>query len=71
MGIKRIVDTSFWTDGKVDEFKTVFCESLCEVRKCARSRNVATCGDCSEWRSCPTVGAIIANAPSALQNLER
>ena len=20
MGIKRIVDTSFWTDGKVDEF---------------------------------------------------
>jgi len=56
---------------RADGVKTVFCESLCEVRKCARSRNVATCGDCSEWRSCPTVGAIIANAPSALQNLER
>ena len=55
---------------RADGVKTVFCESLCEIRKCARSRNVATCGDCAEWRNCPTVGAIIANSPAALRNLE-
>lgn len=55
---------------RADGVKTVFCESLCEIRKCARSRNVATCDDCAEWRNCPTVGAIIANSPAALRNLE-
>lgn len=55
---------------RADGVKTVFCESLCEIRKCAHSRNVATCGDCAEWRNCPTVGAIIANSPAALRNLE-
>ena len=55
---------------RADGVKTVFCESLCEIRKCARSRNVATCGDCAEWRNCPTVGAIIANSPATLRNLE-
>lgn len=50
--------------------KTVFCEHLCEIRKCALRKGVATCGDCPEWEACPTVGAIVSNNPVALENLK-
>ena len=49
--------------------KTVFCEHLCEIRKCAFHQGVSTCGDCPELRACPTVGAILEHNPSALENL--
>lgn len=55
---------------RADGMKTVFCESLCGVRQCALKKSVATCGDCSELESCPTVGAILKNNPSALENLK-
>ena len=54
---------------RADGVKTVFCEQLCAVRRCARQRGVDTCGDCPEMESCPTVGAIFANAPQAKKNL--
>lgn len=54
------------SDGK----KTVYCESLCSVRKCALSKNVASCGDCSEMDRCGTVGAILSNNPDARRNLK-
>lgn len=54
---------------RADGAKTVFCEQLCAVRRCALQRGVATCGDCPEMESCPTVGAIFANAPQAKKNL--
>lgn len=54
---------------RADGVKTVFCEHLCAVRRCARQRGVDTCGDCPEVETCPTVGAIFANAPQARKNL--
>ena len=54
---------------RADGVKTVFCEQLCAVRRCARQRGVDTCGDCPEVETCPTVGAIFANAPQAKKNL--
>lgn len=54
---------------RADGVKTVFCEQLCAVRRCALQRGVATCGDCPEMETCPTVGAIFANAPQAKKNL--
>ncbi len=50
--------------------KTVFCESMCAVRQCALKKGVTTCGDCPELTNCSIVGAIIANNPSALENLQ-
>lgn len=50
--------------------KTVFCDSLCEIRKCALHKGVSTCGDCPELDACPTVGAIISNNPTAFKNLK-
>ena len=54
---------------RADGIKTVFCEQLCAVRRCALQRGVATCGNCPEMETCPTVGAIFANAPQAKKNL--
>ena len=33
---------------RVDGVKTVFCEHMCEIRKCALSKGFSACGDCSE-----------------------
>lgn len=54
---------------RVDGVKTVYCDSLCEVRQCALNKKVATCGDCAELKSCTPLSAIHANDPSALKNL--
>ena len=50
--------------------KTVFCDSLCEIRKCALEKGVSTCSVCTEIESCPTVAMIFENNPSALENLK-
>lgn len=50
--------------------KTVFCEQMCKVRKCALEKGVSTCGGCPKLETCPTVGAILGNNPSALKNLK-
>ena len=51
--------------------KTVYCDSMCRVRQCARIKGVATCGDCPELDGCSVVGAIHAYSPEARQNLEK
>lgn len=50
--------------------KTVFCENMCEIRKCALKKGFSICGDCSELKTCSIVGAIISNNPEALENLK-
>ena len=50
--------------------KTVFCERLCAVRRCALARGVPTCGACPELEGCKTVGALLSNRPDALKNLK-
>ena len=51
--------------------KTGFCASLCRIRQCALKKGVATCGDCADMESCPTLGALLANNPEARRNLKR
>ena len=55
---------------RVEGIKTMFCDSMCEIRKCALKKGVGTCGDCPELEGCPIVGAILENNPSALKNLK-
>ena len=33
-------------------------------------KRVSTCGDCPELETCPTIGEILENNPSALENLK-
>ena len=51
--------------------KTVFCNNLCEIRKCAVSKNYETCGDCPEMEHCPKLGAIHANNKDAKNRLKK
>ena len=55
---------------RADGVKTVYCATLCGVRRCALKKNVETCGGCPELEKCPLVGAITANTPDALKNLK-
>lgn len=55
---------------RVDGIKTVFCDSICGIRRCALKKGVDTCGDCSDLERCSTVGEILKNSPSALRNLK-
>lgn len=50
--------------------KTVFCDSLCEIRQCALQKGVETCGSCTGLEKCQTVGVILANNPEARNNLK-
>ena len=54
---------------RTDGVKTVFCENLCEIRRCALEKGAATCGGCPNMNNCPTVGRIHAYNPEALENL--
>ena len=49
--------------------KTMFCESLCGIRRCAREKGVETCGGCPAWENCQTLEMVLANAPEARNNL--
>ena len=55
---------------RTEGVKTVFCESLCEIRQCALKKSIETCGDCEEPEKCPTVGMILGDNPDALKNLK-
>ena len=50
--------------------KTVYCDRLCEIRKCALKKGFETCGSCPELETCPTLAMIVSNNPDALRNLK-
>ncbi len=55
---------------RTDGVKTLYCDSMCEIRKCALKKGFVTCGDCSELERCQTVGAVFAYSSHALENLK-
>ena len=55
---------------RVDGVKTVYCESLCEIRQCALNKGVTTCGDCPDTETCQALSEIVSNTPDALKNLK-
>lgn len=55
---------------RADSVKTPYCDSMCEIRKCALKKGVGTCGECPNLESCETVGAVHANRPDVLNNLK-
>ena len=55
---------------RADGVKTVFCDSICEIRRCAMKKGVDTCGNSPDMETCKTVGMIHENNPEALNNLK-
>ena len=56
---------------RADGVKTVFCESMCQIRQCALKKGVENCGCCSELAGCKMAAAFHANNPEARKNLEK
>ncbi len=54
---------------RIDGVKSLYCDSLCPIRRCAAGREFDTCGNCGEMDGCEKVGAIIKNNADALFNL--
>lgn len=54
---------------RADGVKTFYCDSLCEIRKCAAGKGVETCGACPDMDTCQTLAAVTGNNPAALDNL--
>jgi len=46
-----------------------YCDAICEIRKCARVRNVATCADCADY-GCAVLVGFLKNVPEAKARLE-
>ena len=49
--------------------KTPFCDKLCPIRICARTKVVETCGDCENLKTCQKIKMIIDHNDKALDNL--
>ena len=58
------------TGCRIDGVKTPFCDSMCEIRKCAKTKSYETCGNCDSLMSCEKVKMIIGNNKEALNNLK-
>ena len=69
-GAQIMPDMICCTGCRTDGPKTVYCSTLCPVRKCAREKGVETCGECGELGTCPLIGQIHANNPQAAKNIK-
>lgn len=50
--------------------KTIFCEHLCEIRRCAKEKDIPTCIDCADFSTCRIIKGFLENNPSAFDNLK-
>lgn len=55
---------------RADGRKTVYCESLCGIRRCALQKELETCGSCPEIETCTILGMLLSNNPEARKNLK-
>lgn len=51
--------------------KTVYCDSLCPIRKCAAKRGVSTCAACQSAGNCEKLGALLSHSEEAAENIRR
>ena len=54
---------------RTDGVKTSYCTDMCQIRACAARRGYATCGECAEVMTCPTVEPILKHQSDAIDNL--
>ncbi len=57
------------TGCRISGAKTPFCDSLCEIRKCAREKGFNTCADCDYMEQCNILKPIISINAQAFKNL--
>lgn len=57
------------TGCRMEGVKVGHC-SECEIRKCVQAKGYATCADCDNLETCPTVGWLLNVVPQAKTNLQ-
>ena len=55
---------------KLAKVHVYFCDAMCEIRKCAISKNVLSCALCNEY-PCKKLSDFIKDIPEAKENLEK
>lgn len=56
---------------RTDGIKTVYCDSLCPIRKCAVSKGFETCGECQIVEDCQIIAPITSTNAEAKINLKK
>lgn len=69
-GVEITSDMINCTGCRVDGAKTPYCDYICPIRKCAKSKGVSTCGECDNMEKCEALSAITNNNSKALENLK-
>jgi len=49
--------------------KTVFCTSMCQVRKCCQSKDFANCMQCDDKKTCKELSVFISNNQDAYDRI--
>ena len=70
-GVTITPDMINCTGCRTEGATTPFCDKLCPVHNCVREKKLDTCADCEKMDKCPTLGDIIVNSPSVLNNLKQ
>ena len=55
---------------RVEGVKTIFCDSICQIRQCAMEKKYETCSDCPDMEECEKVKMIFENNDDAKNNLK-
>ena len=70
-GVTITPDMINCTGCRIEGAKTPFCDKLCPVHNCVREKKLDTCADCEKMDKCPTLGCIVVNSSSVLNNLKQ
>ena len=54
---------------RTDGVKSLYCDSICGIRKCAVQKGCDTCAACTEMEECAKLGMILANNAEAKARL--
>ena len=52
-----------------DGVKTPYCAGMCEIRKCAVKKGLASCALCGEMKTCDELKPVLDNSEEARSNL--
>lgn len=54
---------------RAEGVKFAFCQSMCQIRKCAMSKGFETCGQCPDINTCDHIKPLLEWNPIVKQNL--
>ena len=52
------------------DIRFIGCEN-CPIRRCVKNKNLVTCADCDEYRTCEMINGFLTSAPQAKENLDK